>query len=653
MENNVKEISDNPFYITTPIYYVNAKPHLGHAYTTIAADVARRFHRLKGVPTYFLTGTDEHGDKITEAAKNENTSPQEYTDKISSLFKDLWPQLNITNDDFIRTTEPRHKAVVARVLQEIYDKGEIYYSEYEGLYCVGCERFYQERELVDGLCPDHKKEPKRIKESNYFFKMSAYQEWLIDHINQNPDFIRPKQYRTEVLSFLKEPLEDLCISRPKSRLTWGITLPFDENYVTYVWFDALLNYVSALGYPDGEKYKTFWPHAQHIIAKDILKTHAIYWPTIMKAAGIPLFKSLNVHGFWNMGENKMSKSLGNVANPLALKEKYGVDAYRFFLIRDMVFGLDSNFSEEAIVQRINSDLANDLGNLFSRVIAMSLKYFGGAVPEWDDSEETKHGLSLQRDAEEAVHDYCESMEIFAFHKGLAALFKLIGRMNKYVDETTPWDLAKDEANTARLKTVMYNLLEGLRIVAGLISPVMPETSKTMLRHLGFDEQSLDINLQDLNNWKSLKPGAPLTKVKALFPRIIETKEAKTPETSAPAEPVSSLSTPLKPEISYEDFSRIDLRTAVVIKAEAIPKADKLLKVTVDMGEGHNRTLVAGISKSYTPEELVGKQVIIVANLKPAKLMGQVSQGMILAATDNQGLNVATFNRTFEPGSQVK
>ncbi|MFA6012116.1 MAG: methionine--tRNA ligase [Desulfobacteraceae bacterium] len=649
----MNEISDNPFYITTPIYYVNAKPHLGHAYTTIAADVARRFHRLKGVPTYFLTGTDEHGDKITEAAKNENTSPQEYTDKISSLFKDLWPQLNITNDDFIRTTEPRHKAVVARVLQEIYDKGEIYYSEYEGLYCVGCERFYQERELVDGLCPDHKKEPKRIKESNYFFKMSAYQDWLIDHINQNPDFIRPKQYRTEVLSFLKDPLEDLCISRPKSRLTWGITLPFDENYVTYVWFDALLNYVSALGYPDGEKYKTFWPHAQHIIAKDILKTHAIYWPTIMKAAGIPLFKSLNVHGFWNMGESKMSKSLGNVANPLSLKEKYGVDAYRFFLIRDMVFGLDSNFSEEAIVQRINSDLANDLGNLFSRVIAMSLKYFGGAVPEWDDSEETKHGLSLQCDAEEAVHDYCESMEIFAFHKGLAALFKLIGRMNKYVDETAPWDLAKDEANTARLKTVMYNLLEGLRVVAGLISPVMPETSKTMLRHLGFDEQSLDINLQDLNNWKSLKPGAPLTKAKALFPRIVETKEAKTPETTAPVEPVSSLSTPLKPEISFDDFSRLDLRTAIVIKAEAIPKAEKLLKVTVDMGEGHKRTLVAGISKSYSPEELVGKQVIIVANLKPAKLMGQVSQGMILAATDNQGLSVATFDRPFEPGSQVK
>ncbi len=651
-------IPNDPFYITTPIYYVNAKPHLGHAYTTIAADVARRFHRLKGVPTYFLTGTDEHGDKIDEAAKKENTSPQEYADKISALFKDLWPQLNISNDDFIRTTEPRHKTVVSRVLQEIYDRGEIYYSEYEGLYCVGCERFYQERELVDGLCPDHKKEPKRIRESNYFFKMSAYQNWLIDHINQNPNFIRPKQYRNEVLSFLKEPLEDLCISRPKTRLTWGITLPFDENYVTYVWFDALLNYVSALGYPDGDAYKTFWPYAQHIIAKDILKTHAIYWPTMMKAAGIPLFKSLNVHGFWNMGDSKMSKSLGNVANPLSLKEKYGVDAYRFFLIRDMVFGLDSNFSEEAIVQRINSDLANDLGNLFSRVIAMSLKYFDGTVPAWDDDEDKAHSLSLAVDAEEAIRDYLESMEVFAFHKGLAAVFKFIGRMNKYVDETAPWDLAKDKKLEPRLKTVMYNLLEGLRIVAGLISPVMPDTSKTMLKHLGFDDSALEITLADLQSWKSLKPGSPLSKVKALFPRI-DVKSAKepaseTPSAAAPVESVpSALKTPLKPEITFEDFSKIDLRTAKVIKAEAIPKADKLLKVTVDMGEGVERTLVAGISKFYTPEDLLGKQVIIVANLKPAKLMGQLSHGMILAATDDDGLCTATFDRDFTPGSQVK
>ena len=649
MNTAVNTIPSNPFYITTPIYYVNARPHLGHAYTTIAADVARRFHALKGVPTYFLTGTDEHGDKIAEAARNENMSPQEYADKISALFKDLWPQLNISNDDFIRTTDSRHKVIVQRVLQEIYDRGDIYHSEYEGLYCVGCERFYQERELVNGLCPDHKKEPKRIKESNYFFKMSAYQDWLIDHINSHPDFIRPRQYRNEVLSFLKEPLEDLCISRPKTRLTWGITLPFDENYVTYVWFDALLNYVSALGYPDGEKYRTFWPHAQHIIAKDILKTHAIYWPTMMKAAGIPLFKSLNVHGFWNMGESKMSKSLGNVANPLALKEKYGVDAYRFFLMRDMVFGLDSNFSEDAIVLRINSDLANDLGNLFSRVIAMSLKYFKGVVPEADTPAEETYNLSLEHDAAEAVNDYCEAMEIFAFHKGLAAIFKLISRMNKYVDETAPWDLAKDPASEPRLRTVMYNLLEGLRLVAGLISPVMPDTSITMLKHLGFEDNASTLCLEDLKKWKSLKPGTQLTKVKALFPRI----DVKAPVPSESPLPVKTLSPELKPEISFDEFLKIDLRTATVIKAEAIPKAEKLLKVTVDMGEGQERTIVAGISKSYAPHELVGKQVVIVANLKPAKLMGQLSQGMILAASDGQGFKVVTFDGTINTGTPVK
>jgi methionyl-tRNA synthetase len=637
-----------PFYITTPIYYVNARPHLGHAYTTIAADVARRFHTMKNVPTYFLTGTDEHGDKIAEAAKKENTSPGEYADRISGLFRDLWPQLNISNDDFIRTTEERHKAVVAQVLMAIYEKGEIYYSEYEGLYCVGCERFYQERELVDGKCPDHKVEPQRIKESNYFFKMSAYQDWLIDHITKNPDFIRPKQYRSEVLSFLKEPLEDLCISRPKTRLTWGIDLPFDDRFVTYVWFDALLNYASALGYPDGETYKTFWPHVQHLIAKDILKTHAIYWPTMLKAAGMPLFQSLNVHGFWNMGDSKMSKSLGNVANPLTLKDTYGVDAYRFFLMRDMVFGLDSNFSEEAIVQRINTDLANDLGNLFSRVLAMSFKYFDGLVPPCDPAVETEVGLSLEADAMEAITDFSEAMETFAFHKGLAAVFKLISRMNKYVDETAPWDLAKDPALTPRLQAVMYNLLEGLRVTSGLLYPVMPDTAKTMQDHLGIAEDPSFFLLDKLKTWRGLPPGSPLKKIKGLFPRI----EVK-PKAEPAAAPAPTLKPELKPEISFEEFQKLDLRVGTVIRAEAIPKADKLLKVTVDMGEGRERTVVAGISKSYTPDQLTGKQVIIVANLKPAKLMGQLSEGMILAAADKKGFTVASFDTPIKPGTPVK
>ena len=637
-----------PFYITTPIYYVNAKPHLGHAYTTIAADVAKRFHTMKGVETYFLTGTDEHGDKIAEAAEKENSTPQEYADKISTLFKNLWPELNISNDFFIRTTDENHKAIVQKVLQLIYDKGDIYYSEYEGLYCVGCERFYLERELVDGKCPDHQKEPERIKESNYFFRMSNYQEWLIDYINSNPDFIRPKQYKTEVLSFLKEPLEDLCISRPKSRLTWGIDLPFDDNYVTYVWFDALLNYASALNYPDGENYQKFWPHVQHIIAKDILKTHAIYWPTMLKAAEMPLFKSLNVHGFWNMGDSKMSKSLGNVANPLQLKEKYGVDAYRFFLMRDMVFGLDSNFSEESIIQRINSDLANDLGNLFSRVLALSFKHFDGIVPLNDLKTESDHNLSLENDAQIAIKTYCSEMEIFAFHKGLAAIWAFISKMNKYIDENAPWQLAKEEGSELKLQSVMYNPLEGLRVVSGLIYPVMPETSLIMQKHLGVVSDSPFPVLNDLDTWATLKEGTILTKVKALFPRI-DVKKTNQPEVKQ----TKKLKPALKPEISFDEFSKLDLRVATVIHAEAIPKANKLLKVTVETGEGIERTIVAGISKSYSPEELKGKQVIIVANLAPAKLMGEVSQGMILAAGDKKGFTIATFDDELKPGTPVK
>ncbi len=640
--------SEKPFYITTPIYYVNAKPHLGHAYTTIAADVAKRFNTMKPSDTFFLTGTDEHGDKIAEAAEKENSTPKEYADKISALFSDLWPQLNISNDYFIRTTDESHKKTVQNVLQDIYDKGEIYYSEYEGLYCVGCERFYQERELVDGKCPDHKKEPDRIKESNYFFKMSNYQQWLIDHINSNPDFIRPKQYKTEILSFLKEPLEDLCISRPKSRLTWGIELPFDDNYVTYVWFDALLNYVSALDYPNGENFEKFWPHAQHLIAKDILKTHAVYWPTMLKAAGIPLFNSLNVHGFWNMGDSKMSKSLGNVANPLQLADKYGVDAYRFFLMRDMVFGLDSNFSEDAIIQRINSDLANDLGNLFSRVLALSFKHFNGLVPERDPQTENEANLSLESAAMETIDEYTSSMDKFSFHNGISAVWKFISKMNKYIDENAPWQLAKEEGSELKLKTVMYNLLEGLRVVSGLIYPVMPTTSLEMQKHLGISTDKVIFDLSCLKSWNSLKSGGQLTKVKALFPRI----DVKKP--SGDTKPVpKKLKPELKPEISFDDFSKLDLRTATIVEAEAIPKANKLLKVTVDIGEGVNRTIVAGISKSYKPEELKGKQVIIVANLAPVKLMGEISQGMILAATDKKGFVIATFDNNIKNGATVK
>ena len=636
-----------PFYITTPIYYVNARPHLGHAYTTIAADVVKRFHSMSSDQTYFLTGTDEHGDKIVRAAKQENQTPREYVDKISGLFRKLWPELNISNDHFIRTTDKDHMAVVEQILQRIYDAGDIYFSEYEGLYCYGCERFYTERELVDGCCPDHQKPPETIKESNYFFKMSRYQQWLIDHIQANPDFIRPERYKNEVLAFLREPLEDLCISRPKSRIKWGITLPFDTDYVTYVWFDALLNYVSALGYPDGDLYKTYWPVAQHIVAKDILKPHGIYWPIMLKAAGIPTYRHLNVHGYWNVDQSKMSKSIGNVIEPLEMKNVYGLDAFRFFLMRDMAFGLDSNFNEEALVQRINSDLVNDLGNLFSRVLSMAHKYFNGVVPQPDPSVEREMDLGLEENARNAINAYCVSMEQFAFHKGLAAVWEFITHMNKYVDVTAPWVLAKDKAARKQLETVIYNLLEGLRIISGLIYPVMPDTAASMQSHLGLNGDDPFFKLDRLMNWKGLKAGTRLKKSVSLFPRIDLDKKDPLQQASASAETVEP---PIKPEITIDDFAKIDLRVATVVSARAVPRAKKLLELTVDLGE--ERIIVSGIAGSYTPEALVGKQVIVVANLKPAKLMGVLSKGMLIAATDESGVTVATLDKTVKPGTPL-
>ena len=628
-----------PFFITTPIYYVNARPHLGHAYTTIVADVARRFHDMCGQRTFFLTGTDEHGDKIVRAAREENVSPRAYADRISAQFRDLWPELNIDYNRFIRTTDPAHQAVVQQILQRIYDNGDIYFSEYEGLYCFGCERFYAERELVDGKCPDHQTTPESIREANYFFRMSRYQQWLIDHIKAHPDFIRPERYRNEVLAFLREPLEDLCISRPKTRLQWGIGLPFDDNYVTYVWFDALINYISALGYPDGEDFATFWPQAQHIVAKDILKPHGIYWPTMLKAAGIPVYRHLNVHGYWNVDQGKMSKSVGNVVDPLQLKDVYGLDAFRFFLMREMTFGLDANFSEEQLVGRINADLANDLGNLFSRVTAMAHKYYGGVVPAVDTVVEAELKLSLQAEAWKTVEAYQEAMDGFVFHRALQAVWEFINQMNKYIDVTQPWVLAKDKRARPQLDAAIYNLLEGLRVVSGLVYPVMPETAGKMQRHLGLDPQERFFGLERLKAWRGLPPETRMPKTVSLFPRV----EYNPP--SAPAAPQ------FKPQISYEAFSQLDLRVATVLRAEPIPKARKLLRLELDVGE--RRTVVAGIAGSYDPQALVGKQVVLLANLKPAKLMGVLSEGMLLAAVDDQGATVATVDTAVAPGTPLR
>ncbi len=637
----------DPFYITTPIYYVNARPHLGHAYTTLVADIACRFHAMCGRDTFLLTGTDEHGDKIVRAAREENLSPRAYVDKISRLFKDLWPELRIDYSHFIRTTDPGHVAVVKQILQKIYDQDDIYFSSYEGLYCFGCERFYTERELVDGKCPDHQQEPEKIKESNYFFKMSRYQDWLIDHIGKQPEFIRPERYRNEALAFLKDPLEDLCISRPKSRLEWGITLPFDSNYVTYVWFDALINYISALGYPDGDLFKKFWPQAQHIVAKDILKPHGIYWPIMLKAAGIPLYRNLNVHGYWNVEHSKMSKSIGNVVEPLQLKNVYGLDAFRFFLMREMAFGLDSSFSEHSLIQRINSDLANDLGNLFSRVLAMAHKYFKGIVPGVDTGSRLDFNQDLKSEALQTIVEYEKEMEHFAFHRALAATWNFINQLNKYIDVTAPWELAKKKNTRRQLEIVIYDLLEGLRIISGLIYPVMPDTAAAMQKHLGLKPQTHFYLLKNLRKRNVIEAGTKLPKSTALFPRIDMKKDAVVD--SAVIEKTDQ-ELQIKPEIALEDFAKIDLRVATVLNVEAVPRAKKLLKLEVDMGV--KRTIVAGISQSYSPDDLKGRQIIIVANLKPAKIMGILSNGMLLAATDSRKTAVATLEKEVKPGTSL-
>lgn len=651
----------NSFYITTPIYYVNAKPHLGHAYTTILADTVNRFHKLLQEQTFFLTGTDEHGDKILQAAEANGQDPQSYVDTISGLFRDLWPKLAIANDQFIRTTQERHKETVQKVLQVVYERGDIYFGEYGGHYCFGCERFYTEKELVEGLCPDHQKKPEYIQEANYFFRMSKYQEWLRDYIQDNPYFIQPKQYQSEVLGLLREPLDDLCISRPKTRLTWGIELPFDHRYVTYVWFDALINYISALDWPDGEKFRTFWPAAHHVVAKDILKPHAIFWPTMLKAAGLEPYKGLRVHGYWKVDEAKMSKSLGNVVEPLSMRTKYGLDGFRYFLMREMHFGHDGSFTEPAMVNRFNADLANDLGNLFNRSLAMTHKYFQGLVPQCTDlSPEDRELITL---GQKAIEQYIEHFQAFQVAQALEAFWEFVRGVNRYIDTMAPWALNK-EGRTDRLQTVMAVVLAALRRIAFAVWPVMPEAGEKMLTQLGLD---LDPRQTDLRaegrDWPLLAPGTQVAKTSNLFPRQeldmkapeaeVGTDQSKKQKDTQPSQKEKEgQSTCEQGEIEFSDFQKLDLRVGTVIQAEAVPKADKLLKLVVDLGEDEHRQIVAGLAQEFSPADLAGRQVVVVKNLKARKMRGVVSQGMVLAVHDTKGLRLLGPETEVAVGSRV-
>ena len=642
-------------YITTPIYYVNAMPHLGHAYTTIVADSYSRYRKLCGDEVRFQTGTDEHGEKIAQAAEAEAKTPQEYVDSISGSFRETWPLLDIEPDNFIRTTDAEHIKTVQDILQKVYDQGDIYFSEYSGHYCQGCERFLTEKELVDGNCPDHLKPPEEISEQNYFFKMSKYQDWLINHIKDNPDFITPQRYRNEVLSFLKEPLEDLCISRPTARLTWGIPLPFDEKFVTYVWFDALINYLTGIGYPGNPDFATYWNAAEHVIAKDILKPHAIYWPTMLKAMGLEPYKRLHVHGYWIIGDTKMSKSLGNVVRPKELVASYGVDAVRYFLLREMSFGLDSSFNSEAVISRQNSDLANDLGNLFSRSLTMIAKYNDQVIPEPQEDLVTDADRELLTAFENMVTTYHQALDAFGFSKALQAIWEVISLLNKFIVVNAPWELAKDPEQAGRLQTVLYFLAEGLRIVAMVIQPFMPGAALKMIEALQLDEKLCAENLKTATRWGLTVPGTRTIKGKQLFPRL-DKKKKKQP-VSQPKKKKKVDPEPLDQEglISFDQFQEVELRVAKITAAEKIKKADKLLKLTLLAPE--ERTVVAGIAKHYRPEELLGKLVIIVANLKPVKLMGVTSHGMVLAAKekDDQGqerLVLATVSGDVAPGSKV-
>jgi methionyl-tRNA synthetase len=645
------------FAITTPIYYVNDVPHIGHAYTTIACDVAARYKRLDGYEVFFLTGTDEHGQKVQDAAEKNNRSAQAHVDDLHTRFKELWTRFNISHNEFIRTTEERHKTVVKDILQFLFDKGEIYKDSYEGWYCLPDERFWTEKDLKDGNCPECGRKVDKIKEHNYFFKMGQHREWLEDHIQKNESFIQPASRRNEVLGFLKKPLGDLCISRPKERLAWGIPLPFDEDYVTYVWFDALINYISIYGNMADIGKTPFWPAEHHIIGKDILTTHSVYWSTMLRALGLDLPKNIFAHGWWTVNGQKMSKSLFNVVEPNKLVDQFGVDVIRYFLLREVPFGLDGDFSHKALIGRINSDLANNLGNLLNRSLNMLGKYFEGTVPAPDVVGE--EDLTLTEKASEVVSEVHKLYDELAYSKILAKIWEFLDTTNQYINSTAPWNLQKTDEGKKRLATVMYNSHEALRVISILIYPFMPSTAEKITEQLGIENSVEKQGLESLASWGWVKAGTKSAPGPQIFPRIDDKTIAKIlaeveggSDTAPETKPKKAVKEEKLPEITIEDLMKIDLRTGKILEAEKVKKSKKLIKLKVDIGT-ETRQVLAGIAEAYEPDQLVGRTVIMAANLKPAKLMGIESQGMLFAGSDGNKIVLAGFDQELPEGTRVK